>query len=239
MLEYIKLSVIFTIGLIFGPLLSIYFSFYGDIPTLRVQYPILKSVHVDDHWELLFVFGLFWIGFFFLQWSWSLLKRIRNKPPKLEWWQTDIVYEIYVPTFCDSNGDGVGDLQGIIKKLDYLKNIGANTIWLSPIYLSGGKDGGYDVKSFVELDPVYGSMDDFDELVKKVHEHGMHILLDFIPNHTSDQHRWFQESIKDNDPNNPYRDYYIWYPSEDSVNPPTNWVNRIDALLNKFYCFKV
>ena len=155
-------------------------------------------------------------------------KNCFQKPPRLEWWQTEVIYEIYVPTFNDSNGDGIGDLRGIIKKLDYLKSIGANTIWLSPIYPSGGKDGGYDVTCMTDVDPAYGTMEDFDELVRKVHEKGMHILLDFIPNHTSDKHRWFEESSKNNDPNNPFRDYYVWCESEDSVNPPTNWVSVIN-----------
>lgn len=99
-----------------------------------------------------------------------------NKPPKLEWWQTETIYQIYVKSFFDSNGDGVGDLRGIIAKLDYIESLGTKSIWLNPIYPSGGKDGGYDVTSFVDIDPVYGTMKDFDELVENVHKRGAFII---------------------------------------------------------------
>lgn len=89
---------------------------------------------------------------------------------KLEWWQTEVIYQIYTKSFRDSNGDGIGDLRGIIEKIDYLESIGVKIIWLNPIYLSGGLDGGYDIISFVEIDPVYGTMDDFDELIEKLHK---------------------------------------------------------------------
>lgn len=144
--------------------------------------------------------------------------------PRLSWWQTTIIYEIYVRSFFDSNGDGVGDLQGIIEKLEYIKSLGVDCIWLTPIYPSGGKDGGYDVTSFVDIDPLYGSWSDFDKLVKRVHQNNMHIILDFVPNHTSNQHPWFVDSCKSNDEDNPYRDYYVWHPSTDRTNPPNNWV---------------
>ena len=154
----------------------------------------------------------------------SCVKHYLNRPPRLEWWQTEVIYQIYVKSFYDSNGDGVGDLAGVKEKLDYVSKLGAKTIWLSPINKSGGKDGGYDVTSFIDIDPVYGTEKDFDELVREVHARDMHILLDFVPNHTSDQHPWFKESSKNGDSTNPYRDYYVWYPSEDKKNPPNNWV---------------
>lgn len=147
------------------------------------------------------------------------------------------IYQIYVSSFYDSNGDGIGDLRGVIDKLDYIYNLGLKSIWLSPFYPSGGKDGGYDVTSFTEIDPVYGSMNDFDSLVEKVHEKGMHILVDFVPNHTSNQHHWFKESSKNNDPNNPYRDYYVWYASEDKVNPPNNWVRFLNRTKSDYLDF--
>ena len=170
------------------------------------------------------MFGLFWFGFFCLLSFWKASKRLLNMPPKLEWWQTESIYQIFIKSFYDSNGDGIGDFRGIIEKLDYIKSIGCNIIWLTPCYPSDDKDGGYDIKNFVDVDPIYGSMDDFDDLVQKVHEKDMYILLDFVPNHTSDKHEWFKQSCLNNDPENKYRDYYVWYESEDSVNPPNNWV---------------
>lgn len=168
---------------------------------------------------------MYWLGLFFVFSFWNAYKKYQNKPPKLDWWQSGAIYQIYVKSFNDSNGDGVGDLRGIIEKLDYLKSIGVDSIWLTPFYTSGGYDGGYDVTSFVDIDPVYGSMSDFDELVEQVHLRGMHILIDFIPNHTSDQHEWFKQSSKSSSSHNPYRDYYVWYPSSDSEKPPNNWLS--------------
>lgn len=171
------------------------------------------------------MFGLFWLGFYFIQAFYAELQKLLNQPPKLSWWQTDAIYQIYVKTFFDSNNDGVGDLGGVIEKVDYLKSIGVKTVWLSPIYPSGGKDGGYDVTDFRKIDPVYGSMSDFDKLVDKLHANNMHILMDLIPNHTSNKHDWFVQSCKSESAANLYRDYYVWFPSTDQKNPPNNWVN--------------
>lgn len=151
-------------------------------------------------------------------------RKIKNKPPKLDWWQTEVIYQIYVRSFFDSNNNGSGDIRGIIEKLDYIKSLGMKVIWITPIYPSGGKDGGYDITSLTEIDPLYGTMKDFDELVEEIHQRDMYLLLDFIPNHTSNLHNWFKESCK-NDPDNLYRDFYVWYPSEDNINPPNNWVS--------------
>jgi glycosidase len=101
------------------------------------------------------------------------LKRLFNGAPNLKWWQKEVIYEVYIKSFYDSNSDGVGDIAGISQKLDYLKKIGANTVWLTPFYPSGGKDGGYDVVSYNDIDPVYGTMNDFDKLVEKVHQMGI------------------------------------------------------------------
>ena len=97
-------------------------------------------------------------------------------------------------------------------------------IWLNPIYQSGGKDNGYDVSSYVDIDPKYGTMKDFDELVSKSHEKGIYVIMDLIPNHTSEKHKWFTESRKSNSTTNKYRDYYVWHPSTDKTTPPNNWV---------------
>ncbi|CAF0980695.1 unnamed protein product [Brachionus calyciflorus] len=214
----------YTIGsVVFGPILAVYLTFYGDLYSLSKTYKILEKI--SDEWDLLLHFGLFWIGFYSMLSLWIEYKKFKNKPPKLQWWQTETIYQIYIRSFFDSNNDGCGDLRGIIQKLDYIKSLGTNAIWITPMYPSGGKDGGYDISSFTEIDPTLGTMNDFDDLVEEVHKRNMYILLDFIPNHTSNLHKWFQESSKNNDPKNPYRDYYVWYPSEDKINPPNNWVS--------------
>jgi glycosidase len=179
--------------------------------------------NITSEWELLIIFGLFWLGFYCMQHLYRCILHFLNRPPSLEWWQTDVIYQIYVKSFYDSNGDGVGDLKGVTEKLDYVEKLGAKSIWLSPFYPSGGKDGGYDVTSFVDIDPVYGSQADFDALVAAVHKRGMHVLLDLVPNHTSDQHEWFKESSRTDSESNKYKDYYVWKVSEDKVNPPNNW----------------
>lgn len=129
--------------------------------------------YINYDWKLLIVFGIFWIGIYFSLAFWSGLKRLIYKAPKLDWWQTETFYQIYVKSFFDSNGDGVGDLRGVLQKLDYVQSLGAKSILLNPIYPSGGKNGGYDVTSYIEIDPVYGSIKDFDELVDEVHRRGL------------------------------------------------------------------
>jgi trehalose synthase len=130
-----------------------------------------------------------------------------EEPTRL-WYKEAVFYEVYVRAFCDSNGDGYGDLQGLTSRLDYLSSLGVNCIWLLPIYPSPLKDDGYDVADYVGIHPHYGSLRDFQTLVKAVHERNMRIIADFIPNHSSDQHEWFQKSRRDR--NGPYRDYYVW-----------------------------
>ena len=124
-----------------------------------------------------------------------------------------VIYQIYPRSFADSNGDGVGDLMGIIQKLDYLHNLGVDILWLSPIFQSPNADNGYDISDYEAIQPAFGDMDDFDELLLGVHKRGMKLMLDLVVNHSSDEHRWFRESRKSKD--NPYRDYYIWRPRLD------------------------
>ena len=178
---------------------------------------------ITEEWLLCLAMFLFWLGFYYLLAFWNELKKYLNKPPVLDWWQKEVIYQIYVKSFCDTNNDGVGDLRGVAEKLSYLQQIGIKSIWLTPFYTSGGRDGGYDITSFTDIDPVYGTMKDFDELIRQAHDKQMHVLMDFVPNHTSDQHDWFRKSCQSDSVNNPYRDYYVWYPSEDRVNPPNNW----------------
>jgi oligo-1,6-glucosidase len=132
------------------------------------------------------------------------------------WWKEAVIYQIYPRSFNDSNGDGIGDIPGIIEKLDYIKELGVDVIWLSPIYQSPNDDNGYDISDYYNIMDEFGTMDDFDALLKGIHERGMKLVMDLVVNHTSDEHKWFEESRKSKD--NPYRDYYIWEPEI-----PNNW----------------
>ena len=125
-----------------------------------------------------------------------------------DWKKKAIVYEAYVQSFNDSDGDGIGDLPGLIEKLDYIKNLGANVIWLTPIFKSPLVDNGYDIADYEAINPIYGTMNDFKKLLRKAHERDLRIVMDLVVNHTSDQHKWFKESKKNK--NNKYSDYYIW-----------------------------
>ena len=136
------------------------------------------------------------------------------------WWKESVIYQIYPRSFCDSNGDGIGDLNGIRSKLDYLQKLGINVIWLSPIYKSPNDDNGYDISDYQDIMDDFGTMDDFDALLKEAHEHGIKIVMDLVVNHTSDEHKWFIESRSSKD--NPKRDYYIWREPKDGKEP-NNW----------------
>ena len=129
----------------------------------------------------------------------------RTKP---NWWKSAVIYQVYPKSFQDTNGDGVGDLPGVIQRLDYLKELGVDGIWLSPIYASPQVDNGYDISDYQAIYPVFGTMEDFEELVKEAKTRGISIILDLVLNHTSDQHRWFLEAKKSRE--NPYHDYYVW-----------------------------
>ena len=138
------------------------------------------------------------------------------------WWQEGIIYQIYPRSFQDSDGDGVGDLKGIISRLPYLKELGIKAIWISPIFPSPMADFGYDISDYKGIHPLFGSMDDFDELLTEVHNLDMKLLLDLVPNHTSDQHPWFLESRSSK--NNPKRDWYIWKDAKPDGSEPNNWL---------------
>ena len=136
------------------------------------------------------------------------------------WWKESVVYQIYPRSFYDSNGDGIGDLRGIIQKLDYLKGLGVDVIWLSPVYKSPNDDNGYDISDYQGIMDEFGTLADWEELLAEMHKHGIKILMDLVVNHTSDEHSWFMESRKSKD--NPYRDFYIWRPGKDG-HEPNNW----------------
>ena len=137
------------------------------------------------------------------------------------WWKESVVYQIYPRSFCDSNGDGIGDLNGITSKLDYLKELGIDVIWLSPVYQSPNDDNGYDISDYQAIMEEFGTMEDFDRMLATAHEKGIKIMMDLVVNHTSDEHKWFIESRKSTD--NPYRDYYIWRPAKEDGSLPNNW----------------
>ena len=137
------------------------------------------------------------------------------------WWKESVVYQIYPRSFCDSNGDGIGDLNGITGKLDYLKELGIDVIWLSPVYKSPNDDNGYDISDYQAIMDEFGTMEDFDRMLATAHEKGIKIMMDLVVNHTSDEHKWFIESRKSTD--NPYRDYYIWRPAKENGSLPNNW----------------
>jgi len=142
---------------------------------------------------------------------------------KENWWQNATIYQIYPRSFADSNGDGIGDIQGIISKLDYVASLGVDAIWLSPFFKSPMVDYGYDVSDYRDVDPMFGTLDDFDELVEQAHKRGLKIIIDQILSHTSDQHPWFQESKSSR--SNDKADWYVWADSKPDGNPPNNWVS--------------
>ena len=136
------------------------------------------------------------------------------------WWKEAVVYQIYPRSFMDSNGDGIGDLNGITSRLDYLKELGVDVLWLSPVYQSPNDDNGYDISDYQAIMEEFGTMEDFDRMLEEIHRRGMKLVMDLVVNHTSDEHAWFVESRKSKD--NPYRDYYIWREGKDGKEP-NNW----------------
>lgn len=142
------------------------------------------------------------------------------------WWKESVVYQIYPRSFYDSNGDGIGDLRGIIQKLDYLKELGIDVVWLCPVYKSPNDDNGYDVSDYRDIMDEFGTLTDWQELLAGLHERGIKLIMDLVVNHTSDEHPWFVEARKSKD--NPYRDYYIWHPGKDG-REPNNWASHFSG----------
>jgi oligo-1,6-glucosidase len=158
---------------------------------------------------------------------------------KKKWWKESVVYQIYPRSFCDSNGDGIGDLRGIIQKLDYLKELGIDVVWLSPVYKSPNADNGYDISDYQDIMEEFGTMADWEEMLAEMHKRGIKLIMDLVVNHTSDEHAWFVESRKSKD--NPYRDYYIWRPRKGDQEP-NNWESlfggsawEYDAATDEYY----
>lgn len=138
-----------------------------------------------------------------------------------DWWKKSVIYQVYPQSFKDSNGDGIGDLNGVSSKLEYLKKLGVDALWLTPIYKSPQVDNGYDIEDYYDIDSQYGTMDDFKNLLNKSHDMNLKIVMDLVVNHTSDKHKWFQESKKSKD--NEFSDYYIWRDPKDDGSEPNNW----------------
>ena len=145
---------------------------------------------------------------------------------KTRWYKDAVVYQIYPRSFCDSNGDGIGDIKGIISKLDYIKSLGVDAVWLSPCYKSPNDDNGYDISDYRDIMDEFGTLDDFKEMVEGMHSRNIKLIMDLVVNHTSDEHEWFKESRKSKD--NPYRDYYIWRKGrgKNGKKPPNNWMSN-------------
>src|SRR4051812_45882553 len=138
-----------------------------------------------------------------------------------DWWRHGIFYQVYPRSFQDSNGDGVGDISGVIQRLPYLRSLGIDAVWLSPIFPSPMKDFGYDISDYTGIDPRFGTMADFTALLSQAHRRGIRVLLDFVPNHTSDLHPWFTESRRDR--KSPKRDWFLWHDAGPFGGPPNNW----------------
>ena len=151
-----------------------------------------------------------------------------------DWWKSSVVYQIYPKSFKDSNGDGIGDIVGIIEELDYLNSLGVKVIWLTPIYVSPQNDNGYDIADYYNIDKMFGTLEDFKRLLKETHKRGMKLIMDMVVNHTSTENYWFKEALKGED--NPYHDFYIWR------DKPNNWSSKFGGSaweyvesLNKYY----
>ena len=158
------------------------------------------------------------------------------------WYKEMAVYQVWPRSFCDGNGDGIGDLKGVLSKLDYIKSLGVDAIWFSPLYVSPQKDYGYDIADYRNIQPEYGTLEDFKAVLDGAHERGIRVIMDLVVNHTSDQHEWFLESKKGED--NPYHDYYHWYKGKgkNGKRYPNNWMSTFagraweyDENLKKYY----
>lgn len=165
----------------------------------------------------------------------------RSGPQPRAWWKEASVYQIYPASFCDTTGNGTGDIPGIISKMDYIKALGVDVVWLCPVFASPQIDMGYDISDYKTIDPQYGTIEDVDTLMNGLHERGVKLLLDLVVNHTSDQHEWFKQSKSGKD--SPYRDWYIWrkpkYDNEGNRQPPNNWVSHFEgeSLLKLLSCY--
>lgn len=172
-------------------------------------------------WFLFVLFWIIWIGMLVAAIAIIVLGPKCAPVRKLDWWQKNSLYQVYPRSFKDDDGDGVGDVNGIRSKLDYLSDLGVKSLWLSPVYKSPMKDFGYDISDFRAIDPIFGKMEDFDGLLEDIKSKGMYLIMDLVPNHSSDQHDWFQRSVRREEP---YTDYYVWADGSGG-GPPNGWLS--------------
>jgi hypothetical protein len=169
-------------------------------------------------WVLFILFWLAWLGMLVTAIVLIILAPKCPTPAPKHWYQKA---PVYVKSFMDSDGDGIGDIKGVNSKLDYLQGLGVGSVWLSPIYKSPMKDNGYDISDYIAIDATVGTLRDFKDLILAMHSRGLKLIMDFVPNHTSDEHAWFQKSVIKEEP---YTDYYIWADGKNG-GPPSNWVH--------------
>ena len=143
--------------------------------------------------------------------------------PDSDWWRGAVIYQIYPRSFQDTNGDGIGDLPGIAQRMAYIASLGVDAIWISPFFTSPMKDFGYDVSNYCDVDPMFGTLEDFDKLIESAHAHGLKVMIDLVLSHTSDQHDWFEESRRDR--TNSKADWYVWADPKPDGTPPNNWLS--------------
>ena len=206
-----------------------------NIPTSAITNPIVSNIKVEGLEKVLG--KKFSPGFFD-----SILDLVNadteapfvsKEPVEEKWWKEAIFYQIYPRSFYDTNGDGIGDLRGIIEKLDYLEELGVNAIWMSPIYDSPNDDNGYDIRDYHKIMTEFGTMEDFDELLEKTHAKGMKVIMDLVINHTSDEHEWFQKALED--PDGEYGDYYFFRDGNDGKEVPNNWTSFFSGPAWNYY----
>mgnify|MGYP001812860921 FL=1 len=148
---------------------------------------------------------------------------MKTSEQRREWWRGAVMYQIYPRSFMDSNGDGIGDLAGITERLPYIASLGVDGIWISPFFTSPQKDFGYDVSDYWDVDPIFGTLEDFDEMLARAHQLGLKVIIDQVWSHTSDQHTWFTESRQSQ--GNPKADWYVWHEAKEDGLPPNNWLS--------------
>ena len=172
----------------------------------------------------------------------SVLTLVNNEPDvpfvskgaiTKKWWKEAVFYQVYPRSFNDTNGDGIGDLQGIIEKLDYLKGLGVDALWLSPIYDSPNDDNGYDIRDYKKIMEEFGTMEDFEEMISEIHKRDMRLIMDLVINHTSDEHEWFKKALED--PESKYRDYYHFRKDDGSKKEPNNWTSFFSGPAWNYY----
>ncbi|MFP4009409.1 MAG: alpha-amylase family glycosyl hydrolase, partial [Spirulinaceae cyanobacterium] len=151
----------------------------------------------------------------------STPKQVTLTPKNADWWRSAVIYQVYPRSFVDSNGDGIGDLNGIRQKLDYIASLGVDAVWISPFFKSPMRDFGYDISDYRAVEPMFGTLEDFQHLLNEAHDLNLKVLIDQVWNHTSDEHPWFVESRSSKD--NPKADWYVWADAKPDGSPPNNW----------------